>query len=172
MAILAGSALIALSVYLGLRARPAAVVPSSGVAAATADGNASTLPGALSAPSAAPAPTPPSGAAAGFAMQMGGANPAGASDVDRDVLAALESQRASLVDKCWKPMTSGDAKVEPANYDVDLSFDEAGREVARGLSERKGATTTLTQCIYKNSPSLLIPSRRSRVHTRVHFTLP
>jgi hypothetical protein len=92
--------------------------------------------------------------------------------VEADVLTALEKQRAALVDLCWKPLTKGQASPTPAAYVIDVSFDEAGNEVARGLSAKRGATNELTRCLSVRAPSLSIPARGTRARARVPFTLP
>ena len=171
-AVLVGSVIIACGLYFGLRARAPAVVPTSagggppGASVAISSGSA-VVPGAAS--SVQP---PSSTAAAVLLAQVAGATPAGPVEVNRDVLAALETQRAALVSTCWKPASAGQAKPASATYDFDLSFDEGGHEVGRGLTGRGGASTELTQCLYRNSPELIIPARGGRVHSRVRFTLP
>jgi hypothetical protein len=171
-AVLVGSVIIACGLYFGLRARAPAVMPTS-AGGGPPEASAALSTGSPVIPGAASSAQPPSStAAAALLAQVAGATPAGPVEVDRDVLAALESQRATLVSACWKPATAGQSKPASATYDFDLSFDEAGHEVGRGLTGRGGASTELTQCLYRKSPELVIPARGGRVHSRVRFTLP
>jgi hypothetical protein len=163
MAILAGSALIAAGLYFGLRARPVAIAPPSAPTNGTVPA-ASALPGGSSAPISTGGPS--------VVMQLSGVAPPSAADVNRDALASFEKQRPMLLDTCWKPAIASDPKAAPATYELDLAFDEAGREVGRGLSGREGATVALTDCIRMHSSHLFIPSRGTRAHARIRFTLP
>jgi hypothetical protein len=103
-------------------------------------------------------------------MAAAGAPPASPLNVDADTLAAIDKQRAMLVESCWKPSTDGGAA--PATYEIDIAFDASGRQVGRGFSGRHGANSALTQCLYLRSPPLVIPSRGVPTHAHVSFTLP
>ncbi|HEY2511364.1 MAG TPA: hypothetical protein VGI39_10935 [Polyangiaceae bacterium] len=158
VAILAGCSIIAVAVYLGLSARPVVVVApalSSAVPVASA-----------SAPEQAVMP-------AAAASLLGAANHPPSTGLDADVASALEKLRSSLVQACWKPAVAAQPTPDHATYMFDLTFDEAGREVARGVSEiDRTSRADVAQCIRAHYTPLAIPARGARTRARVPLTLP
>jgi hypothetical protein len=166
VAIVAGAGLIAVAVFFGLRSRPVVVAPPSSTGgsapAAGLDAPAGSSSPVLSAP-----PPPTNTGTTRAAATLQGMAPPSAVNVDADVLAALEKQRPILLTSCWKG-----AKGSTASYIVDASFDEQGRQVARGLTGEAGAPGDLMQCLSLRSPPLSIPAKGVRSHARVSFSLP
>jgi hypothetical protein len=169
VAILAGSVVIAIAVFFGLRARPVAATPPAAASSATS------APGSTSTGGPAPAPAQPGVSAPNAAALTlaGGRGSPRDTGVEPDVVAALEKQRPALVESCWKP-TAGSAPDAgaTAGFEIDVSFDEAGHEVTKGISPRGKVSPDLLRCLNMRSPSLAIPPRGVRTRARVPFTLP
>jgi hypothetical protein len=172
IAIVAGAVIIAVAVFLGLRGRPAPAAPIAATPSAAAS-SASSAPGSTSAGGPAPPPVQPGVSTANpAALTLAGAASPHDKSVEADVVAALEKQRPGLVESCWKPSDASASGVAPATFEIDVSFDEAGHEVAKGISPRGKVNPELTSCLNMRSPSLAIPPRGVRTRARVPFTLP
>jgi len=167
LAILAGSVIIAVAVFLGLRGRPIPMAATPLAAASSATSTAGPTSAGGLAPTAAPTgastPNPASPTLAGLASPH---DPS----VEADVAAALEKQRPALVESCWKPTAGSAPNDAGAAFAIDVSFNGEGQEVAKGISPR--GSPELLRCLNMRSPSLVIPSRGVRTRARVPFTLP
>jgi hypothetical protein len=78
----------------------------------------------------APESSSPSGAAAPHVDRAA---------VAREVALALEGQRAAIVTRCWDPSVTRSPTPEHVDYVLNFTFDAAGRQIARGMSEGTAA---------------------------------
>ena len=157
-AILAGCSILAVAVYFGLKARPVVVVApalsSSAPAASEGEADRPVIP-------------------ATAASLLGAANHPPGAPADADVASALEKLRPSLVQTCWKPAVAAQPSPDHSTYLFDLTFDEAGHEVARGVSEvDRTSRADVARCIRAHYTPLAIPARATRTRARVPLTLP
>jgi hypothetical protein len=165
-AILLGSVVIAAGLYLGLqRQPPPPALPSASVEASTAPA------GALPAAAAASAPSQP-------ALHTA---PAGASPltselykrVERDAVEALEARRSLFVKQCWEPSFRKSPSPARARYIFNMTFDESGKEIARGISEVRGMDRPdAAHCLRMMPLGLGVPPPGTRVSVEVEMTLP
>lgn len=159
VAILAGSVVIALGLYLGLRDRAPGPAGASD-ASTQASSGAAVTPGSSAAAPATSA-QPPAPAAADAAAAQGAARK------------ALQAQRATLLDKCWKPTAAKHVELQSARLMVNASFDAAGTQRARGVSEVRGTGhPELTQCVGTTLQPLVIPAPGAPVMVEMELTLP
>jgi hypothetical protein len=147
-AILAGSGLIALGLYLGLRARaPAAPRP--------------TPPAVPSVPVKVPVKPPPPSPAEMTAR------------VQRDAVAALDAQRATLIDACWTPIVAKAPDPPSASFVLVVSFDPQGHENGRGVTEPRGTSRhDVAVCLGEQPFSLAVPAPGMQVTVELPITLP
>jgi hypothetical protein len=164
MAILGGSALIALGAYLGLRSREVGAPPPPDPPSVAAIA----LPSPAAPPSGVlPGPVP----AAALALQ--GAPKPRLAEPASDVQAALERERPTFVERCWKPAVAKRATPAQSTYEFDLAFDEAGHATGVGISEIDATSRAdVAQCLRLLGTPLHIPPPGERTHARVRFTLP
>lgn len=143
---LVAAVIIAAGVYLGLRDRGG---PDRG--------DPPPAPPAPPRPSpAAPPPRPPAHAAAG-------ANAA----------RALEGVKPDLIQKCWNPALARAPEPATARYLFDLTFDAAGKEIARGISEPRGESRAdVGVCLRALPIGLAIPPPGENVRVEAVLVLP
>lgn len=138
-AILAGSTIIGICLYLGLREglRPAPVAPP----AATAE---------VSAPAPAAPPSQPASHKR-FTLQR---EPVG-DRVYRQAQAGLEALRPELVKTCWTPPAKGEPTSIKLSYDITFGAD--GGIITLGISDaRDGYRISVADCVRKQ-PLLRLP---------------
>ncbi|WP_437303138.1 hypothetical protein [Sorangium sp. So ce388] len=160
-AILLGSAMIAAAVYLGLRHGPAAVAPDARSTAGAAP-PVEAGPGASAAPAErAGAPAPPS------------AKAVPRDEVARQAALALDAHRPALISRCYKPVIAAKPEPRAVKYVFNITFDAAGRQIARGLIEdQETARPEVTACLVAALPPVAIPAPGANVRVDVPFSLP
>lgn len=152
LSILAGSALIAGALYLGLTHRTG---PQEHVAA-----ERPTTP----APPVAPTVAPP------VATPVAPPDPA---KVEAAARAALERHRAALVERCWRPLAAKEPEPASVPLSFDLTFDARGKLVARGISDQRSAFRPgLSSCLMGQAIDLEIAPPGVDVRVQVMMTLP
>jgi len=186
LALAAGAALALGAAFVAGRCTGAPPPPSA-PAAPTAVVPAAPPPGAAAAPvPAQPAPPSADAAASPSATASGpAAPPAGPStlrtplppdaleQVRGEVAAGLEARRREDLARCWP--RAGLPKGQPhATVLYDLTFDPAGREVARGISDdRRAPAGELGRCLSRApGAALSIAPRGTYVSLRVAVTYP
>ncbi|MGK3992216.1 hypothetical protein [Sorangium sp. So ce1024] len=169
-AILLGSAMIAVAVYLGLRHGPAAVAPDARPAEGAAAIQAG--PGASAAAverAAAPAPSAPSAAA----VERAAAPSVPRDEVARQAARALDAHRPALVERCYRPAIAARPEPRTVKYVFNITFDARGRQIARGLIEdRETARPEVTACLVAALPPVEIAPPGVNVRVDVPFSLP
>ena len=150
---------------------------ATGEHAAAAERQATPRPAAAAPATAAePAYPPPSGAperAAPRPVARIAATPQVVGLAAEGARAQLESVRPQLLSQCWPAGGLGRGR-EKARITFHLTFDAAGREVARGISEDRGAPAgSFARCL-RTLPigSLAIPAPGARVGVRVALNYP
>jgi hypothetical protein len=145
--------------------------------ATAAERQASPRPAAAApAPAADPAFPPPSGPperAVPRPAERLAATPQVVGLAAEEARAQLESVRPQLVSQCWPAGGLGRGR-EKARLTFHLTFDAAGREVARGISEDRGAPAgSFARCL-RTLPigALSIPAPGARVGVRVALNFP
>jgi hypothetical protein len=153
-AILIGSAVIAVGLYFGLRGqRETLPAPPPSVEAQS--------PHALT-PQPSPSPSPAAPAAAVDPSQM-----------EKQVLAALEKHRKMLTDQCLKPALAAQPAPATVNYRLNFTFDASGRQIMRGISEdRATARPDVTRCLTDSLPEITIATPGGAAPIEVPFSLP
>lgn len=151
VSIVAGSAILGLSVYLGLREglrpEPAAAPTSAAV----------------------PGPTPPPPAAPGPRYVRKPTEPP-ADRAFRQAQAALDALRPGLVEKCWTPPAAGEPASVLLTYDV--TFDAAGQIIALGLSEHREAHRVGVADCVRALPRPVLPIDPPGESVRMTLALP
>ncbi|WP_437630484.1 hypothetical protein [Sorangium sp. So ce854] len=159
-AILLGSAMIAVAVYLGLRHGPAVVAPGARPAEGAAAIQAGPVASAATAERAA-APAPP--AAPGVPRD----------EVARQAARALDAHRQALVERCYRPAIAARPEPRTVKYVFNITFDARGRQIARGLIEdRETARPEVTACLVGALPPVEIAPPGANVRVDVPFSLP
>lgn len=157
IAIVIAGAMVSAGLYFGLRARGPEVVPQA--PSSPSQSAAATAATQGTAPEA-PAPPPP-------------APRPDEKKVARDAIAALEAQRAALGKACWEPFAREKPSPPHIDYVVDVTFDLAGKQVMRGLSEdRKTARADVTACVSGRLAPLQVPPPGAVVRVEIPFRLP
>lgn len=169
-AILLGSGLIAAGLYFGQqRDHEAGPPPASasvpdlpGVAGpALPAARASAAPGAATAPSQ----PPPQPLVEPPALAK--------NEVARRASAALEAQRAQLVERCWKPAVAKIPEPVHAKLVFSFSFDAGGAQTGRGVVEdRATSRADVTACVLSTLQPLSIPPPGAGAFVEVPFSLP
>jgi hypothetical protein len=155
-AILFGSVIIAAGLYFGLQR--SAPPPAAPRAAALED-----APSQPAAPPPAPRPAPVQPAALAHLRRR----------VESDAARALEAKRAELVEQCWAPSFRKNPKPPRAKYLLSMSFDESGREIARGISEVRGMDRPDTgQCLRMIPLGIDVPAPGVNLAVDVELILP
>ncbi|WP_437841083.1 hypothetical protein [Sorangium sp. So ce1153] len=168
-AILLGSLIIAAGLYFGLQ-QPA---PSGAPPPASAEARAASAP-------AAPAETP---ASAGAPSQPLPRPPAAVTSsappselyerVAADATSALEARRPLFVKQCWEPSLKKNPAPARARYLFNMTFDESGKEIARGISEVRGMDRPdAAHCLRMIPLGIGVPPPGARVAVEVELTLP
>lgn len=162
-AILLGSLIIAAGLYLGLQ-RPA---PSTAPPPASVETAAASVVRAPPAPADAPAPSQPHPARAA-------ATPAELyKRVQVDAARALEARRSLFVKQCWEPSLRKSATPPRAKYLFNMTFDESGKEIARGISEVRGMERPdAAQCLRMIPLGIGVPPPGTRVAVEIELILP
>lgn len=153
-AILIGSSVIAIALYLGLRGRNETPTP---------------MPNALPAPvSAAPvAAIPPR------PIEPVAPPSADKKRVIQEAVAILDKHKKTLSEKCLAPSLA--KKPEPAKvkYSFNLTFDASGKIIARGVTEdRETARPEVLTCISENFPAVVVTPPGQSVLVDVPLELP
>lgn len=134
-AILIGSAIVAVGLYLGLQG-------SGG-------------------PPSAPPPAPTVHAAPPPKEPIAPPRPAvraSRDEVTRQAANALEGQRARIVERCWKPSVAKQAQPASVKYVFNYTFSAEGHQIGRGVSEdRATARPDVTACMVGMLEPLSIP---------------
>lgn len=165
-AILLGSLFIAVGLYLGLqRPAPSAGAPPASVEAAAASMRAPPVPAAD-----APSPSRPRPAPAAAPPEQPGAL---YKRVQADAIRALEARRPLFVKQCWEPSLSKSPTPARAKYLFNMTFDESGKEIARGISEVRGMERPdAAQCLRLIPLGIGVPPPGTRVAVEVEMILP
>ncbi len=152
-AILLGSVIIALGLYLGLHRTPAPPPPPS----------APVVVDAPRAPPAAPEPERPAPAAA----------PADRSQVQRQVEAALAQHKKMLADRCLAPSLAKKPEPRAVKYSLNYTFDASGKQIARGMTDnRENGRPEVTQCVLENLPMIEVSPPGQSTPLEVTLELP
>jgi hypothetical protein len=93
--------------------------------------------------------------------------------VAREARERLEAQRGLLVARCW-PRNGLRSGRTDAKLVVNLTFDPAGREIARGISEdRRAPAGEVAACIRKlRDAAISVPPPGTHVGVSVPMTFP
>jgi hypothetical protein len=160
VAILIGSVIVALGLYLGLRQRAPtqAEVP---VAPTAPLAGANTATSTAASPAGQTPPVPATSASVDV--------PAAA----KAARAALEKHKKAALEKCWAP--SAKTQPEPASvkYVFNLNFGPDGKQVTRGITEPRGGNRPgVVNCMQAELPPIEIPAQGQPVAVEVELTLP
>lgn len=156
-AILLGSCVIAIALYLGLRGRNEAPAPT---------------------PNALPVPVSAAPVAAVPPRPIEPIAPVAPPNVDKkrviqEATAVLDKQKKTLSDKCLAPSLA--KKPEPAKvkYIFNLTFDASGKIIARGVTEdRETARPEVLACVSENFPAVTVTPPGQSVLVDVPLELP
>ncbi len=152
-AILLGSVIIALGLYLGLHRTPAPPPPPAAPVVVDAPG----------APAAAPEPERPAPAAA----------PADRSQVQRQVEATLAQHKKMLIDRCLAPSLAKKPEPRTVKYSLNYTFDTSGKQIARGMTDnRENGRPDVTQCVLENLPMIEVSPPGQSTPLDVTLELP
>lgn len=150
-AILLGSVIIAIGLYLGLQHRPAAPPPA---------------PVGADAPRAQPAATEPDRAAPAAALTD-------RSEVLKQVEAELAKHRKMLTDRCLAPSLAQKPEPKSVSYVFNYTFDASGKQITRGVIEnRESSRPDVTRCVTENLPMIEVPPPGQSTPVDVPFVLP
>ncbi|WP_438020873.1 hypothetical protein WMF18_18200 [Sorangium sp. So ce315] len=165
-AILLGSVFIAAGLYFGLqRAAP----PDAAPPPASAEASAKAPPASEAPAPAPPRPAPPAAATGAVAASPGELY----SRVAADAMEALEARRQLFVKQCWEPSLKKSPTPARARYLFNMTFDESGKEIARGISEVRGMDRPdAAQCLRMIPLGIAVPPPGARVAVEVEMTLP
>jgi hypothetical protein len=93
--------------------------------------------------------------------------------VEADALKSLEAKRAELVKTCWDPSFKKNPNPAKAKYLFSLSFDPAGKEIARGISDVRGMERADTgQCLRSQPMGLTVAPPGAYVGVEIELILP
>jgi len=156
IAILAGSALIAVAVYLGLSGRGDGRETTTPEASAPAPGNAEP----------ARSRRPPDDRPV-----VRKASQAEIEDLTRE---AFERARPLMLERCWNPTVTANPEPATSKYSVDVTFDgTTGRAIALGISELRGEPSRpdVAQCLRELPMDQAIdpPGENARVQLTLAF---
>ena len=155
-AILIGSVIIAAGLYFGVQR--SAAPPRAPVVEASS-----------------PVPVPVPAAAPSVVMAQVGttAQTALRRRVEADALKALEARRAEFVARCWEPSRRKNPSPPVAKYVFAMSFDESGKEIARGISEVRGMDRPdAAQCLRMLPLGIDVPAPGVHLGIEVPMLLP
>ncbi|WP_437683206.1 hypothetical protein [Sorangium sp. So ce131] len=179
-AILLGSVIIAAGLYFGLQRPAHSPAPTSSRAEASPALAGASPAGMEASPAVAEAspalagaePTaPPPRSAAAFALPSLPSERYGR--VAEDAARALEARRSDFVRSCWAPSLKKRAEPARAKYIFSMSFDESGKEVARGISEVRGMERSdVAQCLRMIPLGINVPPPGMRAAVELEVILP
>jgi hypothetical protein len=154
-AIVVAGALVAIGLYSGLRERTAPATAPSAMDTAVSP----TLPQSTDPPATLPS-------TAGVAA-----------DADARVLqearSKLEATRSVLVERCWKPAIAREPNPPKAVFTYNLSFNEAGSEVIRSISEPRGRSRTdVGTCLREQGDKISVSPPGRIVNIKLDLSLP
>jgi hypothetical protein len=163
--ILVGSGIIALGLYFGLRARaPTAISPG-----AASPPSRSAEPSASDAPPSSESAAPPKRADAP-------APPASVrprSVAEADAAKAIESLRQTIKTRCFEPHKNDPGAPKSVKLNYSGGFDAQGVEVARGLSDTRGAYfAPVSKCARELPMDLKIPAPGVSISVEIPFEVP
>ncbi|WP_437517180.1 hypothetical protein [Sorangium sp. So ce1099] len=170
-AILLGSLIIAAGLYFGLQQpAPSAAPPPASVEARAASARAPAAPAEAPASAGAPPQPLPRPAAAMPSSAM----PSELYErVAADATSALEARRPLFVKQCWEPSLKKNPAPARARYLFNMTFDESGKEIARGISEVRGMDRPdAAHCLRMIPLGIGVPPPGARVAVEVELTLP
>ncbi|MCX4239506.1 hypothetical protein [Paraliomyxa miuraensis] len=170
VAIVAGSTIIGVSLYLGLRAMQPAAQPTQALPSAPPAAGPPTMTGA---PAPSASITGPTNAASTTpTVEQAPARPTGAALealVQQQAQAALDALAPTLGSACWTPPGPD----EPASVvlDYDVTFDPDGTLVMLGIGERRDAFRTDVASCLRGLPRPQLAIDPPGEHTRVVLAL-
>jgi len=155
-AILIGSCVIALGLYLGLNGRNQAPVPVPNVAVAPT----SEVPAAPAPVAVAPKPVVPSPSV-------------DKKRVIEEASASLDKHKKALSEKCLAPSLAKKPDPSKVKYIFNITFDANGKVIARGVTEdRETARSEVLACVSANFPELQVSPLGQSVLVDVPLELP
>lgn len=163
-AIFAGSIVIAVGLYFGLRrdSPPPALPPPAPTTSSTAAPASSVSPAA---PPLPPSVVPPVAVTAPSAR----AQPT----IDADVAEAIERLKQRTVKECWRPHAGEPGMPPKVKFIYSGSFDPSGVEVARGISDDRAANSPkVSACVRAFKMDLTIPPPGAYQNVNVPFEVP
>lgn len=147
-AILLGSGLIAVSIFLGLRSLapvPPVITSEPPVVVAV------------------PKPTPVVAAPPVSSTEL----------VKQQASEALAYQRTRLRDVCYRPAVLAVKAELPAAWTLNVTFDAQGNQLVRGVEEHHGTSTpALTQCIGDTMQALSVPAPGRTIMVEIELRFP
>ncbi|MGK3983441.1 hypothetical protein WME99_10400 [Sorangium sp. So ce136] len=163
-AILLGSLIIAAGLYFGLQQpAPSAAPPPASAEARAASARTLAAAGAPSQPLPRPAAAVASSALPSELYER----------VVADATSALEARRPLFVKQCWEPSLKKSPTPPRARYLFNMTFDESGKEIARGISEVRGMDRPdAAHCLRMIPLGIGVPPPGARIAVEVELTLP
>ena len=151
-AIFAGCCVIAIGLYMGLSARPIQPLPKKPIAPPAVLVQAK--------PSAKPVLQP----------RLEKAQIAAAQKAAQQ---ALDSVKAGWIKKCWAPAIAKTPKPDTARWTIDVTFNAAGIEIARGISDIRGSERAdVARCLRTLPLDLRIPPQPRSARATLMLTMP
>lgn len=93
--------------------------------------------------------------------------------VTAQVSAALDALRPRILAECWEPALAKKAEPRAAEYILRLTFDAAGKEILRGVTDVRGSSRgDVGQCLRQMQMNLSIPPPGAYVPIDIRLTLP
>jgi len=171
IAIIAAGALIGAGLFFGLRSRTSASAPETAAVPTTASSPAAEARARDAAPALETSVDTSTGIVATAGSKPGTADVKAATTASR---LALEKHRKTMVDQCLAPALAKQPEPAKVNLSFSFSFDAAGAQTARGISEdRATSRPDVTQCIQQKLPAITIPAPGGAVFIEaVVWTLP
>jgi hypothetical protein len=107
-----------------------------------------------------PAPAPPTPRPAPPALSL--------DEVTREAIAALAYHRPELVSRCYPP-----GERTPTSFMLNVTFDAQGSQLALGIEELPGTSTTaISNCIANHLPTLTVPPPGRQTRVEIPLQLP
>ncbi|WP_438011417.1 hypothetical protein WME89_23875 [Sorangium sp. So ce321] len=169
-AILLGSLIIAAGLYFGLQQPVPSAPPPASAEARAASARAPAAPAEAPASAGTPSQPIPRPAAAAPSSAL----PSELYErVAADAASALEARRPLFVKQCWEPSLKKNPTPARARYLFNMTFDESGKEIARGISEVRGMDRPdAAHCLRMIPLGIGVPPPGARVAVEVELTLP
>jgi hypothetical protein len=179
-AIVLGSIIIALGLYLGLNKddRSDRGDPPRGRGAEVAPGDPGRTPSgqqASTAGGAQPAAQPMGGGGPmGGGLSMPAVSPEARAKVEASAAKAFEAQRETFKKTCWDPVVKEKPEPKTSKFVLNMTFDGAtGKEISRGVNElRKESRSDVAQCLRTLPMGLVIEPVGVNVNIDLPITLP